>query len=172
MHPKNSFHLRLLFRVASGLFLLVGPCVAYNLYDAQALNGQLVAEGHEVEGEVHALADVSGTGGVQYSKGKDRCAFTARFRPSERGDTVLECQETFDYPCPALDDVRESTVTFLPSDPSRCRILRKAAIAADGETGSSLTTLLWILGLALVAFLASFIAPKPGQTTDDSPVEG
>ena len=100
MHPKNSFHLRLLFRVASGLFLLVGPCVAFNIYDADALNAALLAEGVEVVGTVHQLEEVSSTGGVQYSKGRDRCAFRARFQVSEGEAGARECRETFDYPCP------------------------------------------------------------------------
>ena len=172
MHPQNTFHLRLLFRFASGLFLLVGPCVAYNLHDQRALNSQLMEEGVEVSGEVHRLDAVSSSGGVQYSKGKERCAFYARFQPPGDGLPIQECREIFDVECPSIDDVRDSPVTFLPSDPTRCRILGQSAIAADAQEGGSQAIFLWVLGLALLAFLASFLLPKPGQTADESPVEG
>ena len=170
MHPKNSFNLRLLFRVTSGLFLLVGPCVAYNVYDAGALNAQLVAEGVEVVGIVHDLEDVSGTGGVQYSKGRDKCAFRARFRATDGEE--FECREVFNYACPPLDVVKESPLTYVPSEPKRCRILSKVAVAADGDHSHSLTRMLWIIGLAVLALLASFIVPKAKQSEEEAQVEG
>lgn len=169
MHPKNSFQLRLLVRLASSLLLLVGPCVAYNLHAATALNEALVADGVEVQAQVINLEDVTGSGGVQYSKGKDQCAFTARFTTA---DSELTCRETFPYACPQLEEVAESPVTYLPADPSRCRILSRAAVKADGGTDDSLTTLTWLMGLALLAFLASFLWPKARQTSDEDPVQG
>jgi hypothetical protein len=138
MIAANIFNVRALMAALAILVLGVGPCQVAGVWSAFEANKALIVDGVEVEARVDALTALRagmGTGGG------GGCRWIA-------SSESVRCSESFAEPCP--EGIESTAITYLPTDPSVCRVLARSAIAADRRPNEMADILAWVLGLALL----------------------
>jgi hypothetical protein len=138
MIPANLFNVRALLAALAVLVLGVGPCQVAGVWSAYATNEALIAGGVEVEARVDSLVALRAGVGMGTGSG---CRWLA-------SSPNVRCSEAFAQPCP--EGVESTAITYLPDDPSVCRVLALGAIAVDPRPAQMADILAWVLGLALL----------------------
>ncbi len=156
MHPKNIFHIKPMALVLGGLLVLVAPVQLISAWMTTRANDALVEQGVEGMARVVELSGGARIAAQSSKAGQAHCRWAVELDGQA-------CVEIFALPCP--QGITETPMIYLKDDPSVCRVLSRAAVAADEGSREQARFAFFLLavGLALLALGRSALFGKTPQ---------